>query len=63
MRIPPDVDVDAIPGLSNEIREKLKRHRPANIAQAQRIDGMTPAALAILIAAIRRLEKAREAAE
>ena len=63
LRIPPDLDVDAIPGLSNEIREKLKRHRPANIAQAQRIDGMTPAALAILIGAIRRLERAREAAE
>ncbi len=63
LRIPPWLDVDAIPGLSNEIREKLKRHRPANIAQAQRIDGITPAALAILIAAIRRMERPRPAAE
>ena len=61
--IPRDLDVDAIPGLSNEIREKLKRHRPANIAQAQRIDGITPAALAILIAAIRRQKRAKAAAE
>ena len=60
LRIPRDLDVDAVPGLSNEIREKLKRYRPAIIAQAQRIDGMTPAALAILIAAIRRLERIRE---
>ena len=60
LRIPRELDVDAIPGLSNEIREKLRRHRPASIAQAQRIDGITPAALAILIAAIRRLEGVRE---
>ncbi len=63
LRIPPELDVDGISGLSNEIREKFKRHRPANIAQAQRIDGITPAALAILIAAIRRFERAKEAAE
>jgi len=54
LRIPPDLEVDAIPGLSNEIREKLKRQKPASIAEAARIDGMTPAALALLIAAIRR---------
>ncbi len=54
LHIPPALDVDVVPGLSNEIREKLKRQRPATIAQAARIDGMTPAALALLIAAIRR---------
>ena len=54
LRIPADLPLDEISGLSNEIRDKLRRHRPINIAQAARIDGMTPVALAILIAAIRR---------
>ncbi len=56
LRIPADLDLEGIAGLSNEAREKLRRARPANIAQAARIDGITPAALALLVAAIRRRE-------
>ncbi len=56
LRIPADLDLEGIAGLSNEAREKLRRARPANIAQAARIDGITPAALALLVAAIRRQE-------
>jgi tRNA uridine 5-carboxymethylaminomethyl modification enzyme len=52
--LPPDLDVDAIAGLSNEIREKLQRVRPATLAQASRIDGMTPAALTLLLASVKR---------
>ena len=52
--LPSDLDIDAIAGLSNEIREKLQRVRPATLAQASRIDGMTPAALALLLARIKR---------
>jgi tRNA uridine 5-carboxymethylaminomethyl modification enzyme len=52
--IPPSTDFAAIAGLSNEVRQKLERHRPATLAQAARIDGMTPAALMLLLAHIRK---------
>lgn len=50
--IPVDLDFSAVPGLSNELKQKLAERRPANLAAAQRIDGMTPAALAIIIALV-----------
>ncbi len=53
-RIPPDFDYDAIPGLSNEVRGKLAAARPATLAQAARIDGVTPAATTLLLAALKR---------
>ena len=49
-----DVDYSAVPGLSNEARQKLEAHRPRTIGQAGRIEAMTPAALAILAAYLRR---------
>jgi tRNA uridine 5-carboxymethylaminomethyl modification enzyme len=49
-----DVDFDIVPGLSNEVRGKLKAVRPWTVGQAGRIDGMTPAALGILAAYLRR---------
>ena len=52
--IPDDLDYAAIPGLSMEIRQKLAQYRPQTIAQAQAMDGMTPAALTLLLAVIRR---------
>lgn len=52
LSIPDDLDFEGLPGLSRELTEKLKRVRPSSIAMAQRIDGMTPAALAIIIARI-----------
>jgi len=45
LRIPENIDYYQIPGLSTEIREKLTRVRPASIGQAQRIPGVTPAAI------------------
>ena len=45
-----------IPGLSMEIRQKLQHYRPQTIAQAQAMDGMTPAAVTLLLAVIRRGE-------
>ncbi|MBS0234294.1 MAG: tRNA uridine-5-carboxymethylaminomethyl(34) synthesis enzyme MnmG [Proteobacteria bacterium] len=53
VRIPDDFDYAALPSLSAEIRQKLVRHRPATIAQAGRIEGMTPAALLTLLARIK----------
>jgi tRNA uridine 5-carboxymethylaminomethyl modification enzyme len=49
-----DVDYQLVPGLSNEVRGKLERARPFTVGQAGRIDGMTPAALGILAAYLRR---------
>ncbi|GLR89412.1 tRNA uridine-5-carboxymethylaminomethyl(34) synthesis enzyme MnmG [Bradyrhizobium iriomotense] len=49
-----DVDYKAVPGLSNEVRAKLEKARPFTVGQAGRIDGMTPAALGILAAYLRR---------
>jgi len=49
-----DVDFDEVPGLSNEARSKLKAARPRTVGQAGRLDGITPAALGILAAYLRR---------
>jgi tRNA uridine 5-carboxymethylaminomethyl modification enzyme len=49
-----DVAFDDIGGLSNEVRDKLNRHRPASLGAASRIQGMTPAALTSIAAYIRR---------
>lgn len=46
--IPPDFVYQGIPGLSNEVRQKLERVRPETLGQANRIPGVTPAAIAIL---------------
>jgi tRNA uridine 5-carboxymethylaminomethyl modification enzyme len=53
LAIPAGCDFDALPGLSTEVRQKLGRHRPATLAQAARIDGITPAALLLLLAHIK----------
>ena len=52
--IPPEFDFDILPGLSNELKQKLQRFRPANLSQAGRIDGMTPAALSLILAYLRK---------
>ena len=54
VRIPADFDFAGISSLSTEVRQKLVRHRPDTLAQAARIDGMTPAALTLLLAGVKR---------
>jgi tRNA uridine 5-carboxymethylaminomethyl modification enzyme len=54
IRIPSDLAYAGIAGLSSEIRQKLEVLRPATLAQAGRIEGMTPAALMLLLAHLRR---------
>jgi len=58
LAIPHDIDYDSINSFSNEVRDKLKRIRPATIGSAARIPGMTPAAVTILLVYIKKLEKA-----
>jgi tRNA uridine 5-carboxymethylaminomethyl modification enzyme len=60
--IPDDLDYAALPGLSNEIRLRLAFVRPATLGQAGRIEGVTPAALTLLAAQIRKLKDVRKAA-
>jgi len=59
--IPHDFDFGAIAALSNEARQKLIRHRPATLGQASRIDGMTPAALMVLLAHVKKANNAKAA--
>jgi tRNA uridine 5-carboxymethylaminomethyl modification enzyme len=51
--LPDDLDYEAIRGLSTEVRQKLGRIRPATLGQASRIDGVTPAALTLVLAHVR----------
>jgi len=52
--LPEDIDYAALSGLSNEVRHKLQAQRPRTIGHAGRIDGITPAALTLLAAHLRR---------
>ena len=54
LALPDQLDYAAIGGLSNEARQKLQAHRPRTIGHAGRIDGMTPAALTLVAAHVRR---------
>jgi tRNA uridine 5-carboxymethylaminomethyl modification enzyme len=54
LALPDDIDYAAVPGLSNEARHRLSLHRPRTIGHAGRLDGITPAALTILLAYLRR---------
>lgn len=56
---PVNFDFDAIGGLSNEIRSKLVKSRPHTLSQAASIEGVTPAALVLLLAAVRRAGRRR----
>jgi len=59
--IPDSLNPAELPGLSIELRQKLSVLRPASLAQAARIEGMTPAALMLLLAHIKRAGKRRQA--
>lgn len=59
--IPDDFAFHAVEGLSNELKEKLAKSLPANLAQAARIEGMTPSALALLLTHLRKPRRVRSA--
>lgn len=59
LKLPVDLDYAAIKGLSNEVRAKLAEVNPTTLGQAARISGVTPSALTILLAHVRRQQRAR----
>ena len=61
--IPEALDFTHVAGLSNELKQKMRERRPRSIAGAQRMDGMTPAALALIVAHVRNHESRMSGAE
>jgi tRNA uridine 5-carboxymethylaminomethyl modification enzyme len=61
LELPAQLDYAALPGLSNEVRQKLSAYRPRTIAQAARLDGITPAALMLIVAHLKRRGRGRTA--
>ena len=61
LRLPPDLDYDAVGSLSSEIRTKLRNARPETLGAAARVSGVTPAALVALLRFVRRQPAAAEA--
>ncbi|MCB2122571.1 MAG: tRNA uridine-5-carboxymethylaminomethyl(34) synthesis enzyme MnmG, partial [Rhodobacteraceae bacterium] len=59
--IPGDFDYLSISGLSTELKTKLAQRRPKTLAQAGRVDGMTPAALTLILARLRKDDRRRSA--
>ena len=55
--IPADFDFSQMPGLSRELQMKLTEHRPDTLAQASRLEGMTPAAIALLLGHLKKQRK------
>jgi tRNA uridine 5-carboxymethylaminomethyl modification enzyme len=54
LRIPPSLDYAGVPGLSNEVSQKLTAQRPETLGQASRIPGMTPAAISLLLVHLKK---------
>jgi len=61
--LPDDLDYAAIKGLSNEARQKLAAHRPRTIGHAARLDGVTPAALTLLVAHVKARGRRKRVAQ
>jgi len=57
--IPADLDWSAITGLSFEVRQRLSQHRPETVGQASRIQGVTPAAISLLLIHLKRLRSGK----
>ncbi|MDG6774274.1 tRNA uridine-5-carboxymethylaminomethyl(34) synthesis enzyme MnmG [Thiomicrorhabdus sp. ZW0627] len=62
VKIPEDLDLDKISGLSNEVKQKLRDHKPATLGMASRISGITPAAISILLIAIKKYRSGNKVA-
>lgn len=63
VKLPEGIDYSTLPGLSGELREKLAAIKPGTLGQAARVEGFTPAAMAVLYSAAKRAAGAGSAAE
>jgi tRNA uridine 5-carboxymethylaminomethyl modification enzyme len=61
--LPHDIDYRAVRGLSVEVQQKLEQHRPETLGQASRIQGVTPAAISLLLVHLKRRSARGDAAE
>ncbi|WP_234083662.1 tRNA uridine-5-carboxymethylaminomethyl(34) synthesis enzyme MnmG [Azonexus sp. R2A61] len=59
--LPVDIDYGTVAGLSNEVKQKLNQHRPQTIGQASRIQGITPAAISLLLIHLKRFKLSQAA--
>ncbi len=57
IKIPAAFDYYSVHGLSNELKEKLNAIQPVSLGQASRMEGITPAAISVLMIALRALTK------
>ncbi len=62
LKIPENIDYDRFSGLSNEVRAKFKQIKPKTLGQALRIDGITPAAVYLLLSHVKKMPKKRKMA-
>ena len=58
--LPEGLDYATVPGLSKEVQQKLKQHQPQTLGQASRIQGITPAAISLLLVHLKRIGPPRE---
>jgi len=62
-RLPDDFDYSQVSGLSNELKQKLEQQRPETLAQAARIQGMTPVAISLLLVYLKKRQLSHDRAE
>ena len=60
VRLPHDLDYSTVRGLSKEVTQKLNQHKPETVGQASRIQGVTPAAISLLLVYLKRRSLASE---
>jgi tRNA uridine 5-carboxymethylaminomethyl modification enzyme len=63
LALPADLDYSGIRGLSKEVQQKLSQQRPETVGQASRVQGVTPAAISLLLVHLKRRALARESQE
>ena len=61
LRLPDDIDYDAVDGLSHEARQKLIAARPTTLGQASRLEGMTPSAVSLLLVHLKKRQLQKSA--
>ncbi|MCG8370500.1 MAG: tRNA uridine-5-carboxymethylaminomethyl(34) synthesis enzyme MnmG, partial [Proteobacteria bacterium] len=61
LRLPGDIDYDAVDGLSHEARQRLAASRPATLGQASRLEGMTPSAVSLLLVHLKKRQLQKSA--